>query len=97
MQAVVRGRQGEGKVGCLMPAEGEGGRWTGRRGSMERGGVLPREGEGGQEGGGQWGGGISVMECLGGHTFPEQRRVTGRLVVVRGATGRGQGWLTDVV
>ena len=33
-------------------------------------------GEGGQEGGGQWGGGISVMECLGGHTFPEQCRVT---------------------
>ena len=43
MQAVVRGRQGEGKVGCLMPAEGDGGRWTGRREVMERGGVLPRE------------------------------------------------------
>ena len=26
-----------------MPAEGDGGRWTGRRGAMERGRVLPRE------------------------------------------------------
>ena len=32
--------------------------------------------EDGQEGWGQWGGGISMMECQGGHTFPEQRRVT---------------------
>ena len=36
--------------------------------------------KGGQEGGGQWGVGISQMECLGGHTgtyfFPEQRQVT---------------------
>ena len=31
-------------------------------------GGLPREtGEGGQEGGGQWGGGISIMEFLGKH------------------------------
>ena len=32
--------------------------------------------EGGQEGRGQWVGGISMMECQGGHTFPEQHRVT---------------------
>ena len=24
----------------------------------------------------QWGGGISMMECQGGHIFPEQRRAT---------------------
>ena len=46
-------------------------------------------GEGGQEGGGQWGGGISVMECLGGHTFPQQRWVT-QQAVVRGQHGEGK-------
>ena len=45
-------------------------------GNGKRRGAAEGDGEGGQEGGGQWGGGISVMECLGGHTFPEQRRVT---------------------
>ena len=29
-----------------------------------------------KEEGNEWGGGISMMECLGGHTFPKQRRVT---------------------
>ena len=44
---------------------------------MQRGDFYAEgDGEGGQEGGGQWGGGIFMMECLGGHTFPEQRRVT---------------------
>ena len=44
----------------------------------ERGGGGAAEGdsEGGQEGEGQWGGGISMIECQAGHTFPEQRRVT---------------------
>ena len=32
--------------------------------------------EGGQEGGRRWRGGISMMECQAGHTFPEQRWVT---------------------
>ena len=31
------------------------------------------DGEGGQEGRGQWGEGISQMECLGGDAFPKQR------------------------
>ena len=40
---------------------GRWGGWTGKRG---------------QERGEQWGGGISMMECQGGDTFPEQHRVT---------------------
>ena len=50
------------------------------------GGASEGDGEGGQEGGGEWGwgrgcqgrrgGGISMMECQGGHPFPEQCRVT---------------------
>ena len=45
---------------------------------LEEGGweAAEGDGEGGQEGEGQWGGGISVMEWQGGHTFPEQCRVT---------------------
>ena len=43
---------------------------------LEGGGAAEGDGEGGQEGGWQWGRGISMMECQGGHSFPEQRRVT---------------------
>ena len=80
MQAVVRGRQGgqswltdacRGKWGKVDRKEG---------GNGKRRGAAVGDGEGGQEGGGQWEGGISVMKCLGGHTFPEQRRVT-KLVI----------------
>ena len=37
-------------------------------------GAAEGDREDGQEG--QWGGGISMMECQGGHTFPERHRVT---------------------
>ena len=48
-----------------------------KEGAMEKGGVLPKEtGRVDRKDGGNGEGGISVMECLGGHTFPEQRRVT---------------------
>ena len=41
------------------------------------GGGLPREtGRVDRKKGGQWEGGISMIECQGGHCFPEQRRVT---------------------
>ena len=39
--------------------------------------------EGGQNGEGQWGGGISMMECQGSHTFPKQLRVTQVVVNIR--------------
>ena len=76
------GREEEGGGGGVVVKGGDGEacrRWWG--GNRERARLVdwcvPREmEEGGQEGGGQWGGGISVMEYLGGHTFPEQRWVT---------------------
>ena len=39
-------------------------------------GAVEGDGLGGQEGAGQWGWGISQMECQGGHTFPEHCQVT---------------------
>ena len=91
MQAVVRGRQGEGKVGCLMPAEGDGGRWTGRRGSMERGGVLLRETGRGAMGRGYF------CDGMPGWTYFSQTTPGHPAGGGERATRRGQGWLTDVV
>ena len=38
------------------------------------GGAAEGDGEGGQEGGAQWEGRISMMECQGGHTFASNGR-----------------------
>ena len=61
---------------------GEAGRVDRQEGTMRRGDFhMFGDREGGQEGRGQWGGGISQMECLGGDTLPEQCWVThGQLV-----------------
>ena len=78
---MVRGRQGEGQCWLTDACRGRWGKVDRKEGGNgKRRGAAEGDGEGGHEGGDQWGGGIFVMECLGGHTFPEQCRVT-QLVV----------------
>ena len=52
----------------LVSIYSSGGGGSGRREAVGRGDFYAEGGrEGGQEGRGQWEGGISMMECVGGH------------------------------